>query len=223
MTLMDASSNGHGRGKWWGGSASPLDSAERRRLQFRRLALQLHHSSSSGDSNPSALLVSPNASDDCAKAAAGLTAAMAEEFGRPVLLVDAGPQDQALSKMFNCEQDAGLNELLSDPAADLREWAQATSSENVFFLPAGRGQGPLQPTTRQGLEGFLRAAQQTFDFTVVCGGPVLGRSLAAAFAPAAGSVLLLAGENETTVEDLESAQKVLSFCGGRRIGLVLTT
>jgi hypothetical protein len=91
-----------------------------------------------------------------------------------------------------------------------------------MFLPAGK----LEPAPRASfadIPGFLNAAKQHYDFTVLCGGAVLTNPGSLAVAPAVGRVLLLAIENVTKIQDLDAARDALHFCKAERVGLVLTS
>jgi hypothetical protein len=124
--------------------------------------------------------------------------------------------------MLGCRHKLGFADCLSNAALPLTDLVLCTSHANLSFLPAGKPVAGARPSLDD-TRGFLTAAKQHYDFTVLCGGAVMADPGSLAIAPAVGRVLLLAIENETKIEDLDSARDALHFCKVDRVGLVLTS
>lgn len=218
------SSNGNGTNPFsrlWAMLASDGSRSEPDPAPYRRLALQLHHGLPRAEAPRSVLLVTPSRSGLTSHGAALLATSAAEELGGPVLLVDASPSEAALTRLLGTEGAPGLTDLLADSAPPVDELLLPTSHEKVTFLPAGSI--PLGALADGGIDALLEALQSRSDIVFFCGGAVLGESMALRLASHVGCVLLLAVENETTVEDLDAARDALAYAKARRVGLVLTS
>ncbi len=218
--------DGDGKGKgfisqWWPWNRSR--DSDQDLAPYRRLAIQLHYDLIRPDNPRSVLLVTPTASRACGYSSADLASCLAEELRRPVLLIDLCHKDREASRILNCTDNRGLTDMLCDPALPLDEVVLPTTCENVSFLPAGTSAAGSPPATADSINALLKEAQSRYEFVVLSGGSVLDNAAALSLAPHVGCVLLLAVENETKVEDLDTAQNALSMCKARKLGLVLTT
>jgi hypothetical protein len=215
--------NGH-RARWW----SPKTWGRMREIDdglgaYRRLAMQLHYDLPRGKEPRSVLLATPRNSPLCAHGSTALACCLAEELGRPVLLIDVSSRKPEITRMLGCAQQQGFTDLIADPSLKLEELAVETSQHNVFFLPAGTGRTPVVSSGADDpASALLDAATKQFDFVLMFGGSVLEDSRALAMAGEVGCVLLMAIEKETRLEDLDQAENALSFCRPQKIGLVLT-
>jgi MinD-like ATPase involved in chromosome partitioning or flagellar assembly len=139
-----------------------------------------------------------------------------------VLLVDASPDRPDVTVALGAEGQRGLLDLLADPSIPLRDVATPTTREHLWLLPIGRRSGTVSATP-DAIATVLDAVGRTFDFTVLSGGSILDNSFSIALAPRVGSVLVLAIEGETRVEDLDTASNALTYCKAPKVGLVLGT
>lgn len=190
---------------------------------YRRIAMQLHYDLPRQEATRAVVVAPPVPAPSSAHAAAVLACCLAEELQKPVLLVDACPGAPEVSAAFGAEDQRGLLDLLGDPAPPLRDVVTPTTREQLWLLPVGRQTGRPVAATPDRIALVLEAVARTFDFAVFAGGSILQNSLSIALAPRVGSVLLLAIEGETRVEDLDTASTALAFCKAAKVGLVLGT
>jgi len=190
---------------------------------YRRLVLQIDLRLPRPDSPRSVLLVTPNASSLCARGSALLARCAADEIRRPILLIDASPNDPEATRILGSDGRPGLSEFLADPGRSLESLVVPTSHENVSFLPAGARHAPAPEGDAAALLSLLKGARLQYDLVLLSGGPVLDDSLALTAVPCVGCVLLLAIEDGTRVEDLDAAQDAISRSEARQVGLVLAT
>lgn len=207
---------------WWKKSEEELSRGGGGETQFRRLAVQLHHDLGLETNSRSVLLVTPSARNEesCSNGGLALAKCLGDDLGRPVLLVDLSSANTVLSRRLDCEQRPGFIDGLLQEPLKLDDLVLATSSERVFFLPAGQGEGrvPLEVLPR-----FLESALHDFGFLVLFGGSVFDNPTALAIAPHVGMVLLFAEDNQTLLREIELATETLNTCTARRVGMVLTT
>jgi tyrosine-protein kinase Etk/Wzc len=207
--------------RWWPGRSRK---ASQSLAAYRRLALQLHHDLPREQSTRSVLMTTPTASGLCTRGCAALACCLAEELGRPVLLLDASTREAEVTRMLDCTSHVGFTDLLADGDLALDDLIVPTTERNVSFLPAGTGLGqPAQSAPHDCISDLLERAASRFDFVVLYGGSVLDDATALALAPSVGCVLLMAIEKKTTLEEVEAAESALSAGGARKLGLVLTT
>lgn len=224
--FMNDNGNGNGNGQargnpgWWLPFRRLGERPEMDLSAYRRLALQLHYEMPRGEKGRSVLVATARHSHAAAQAGAALARCLADEVQRPVLLIDAAPRREQLSRILGCGGEQGLTDALADPLHAIADLARPTTHPNVSFLPAGSPAGSPQP---EQLPPLLEKAHRAADFVVLAGAALLEDSLALAFAPLVGRVLLLAVENETMIDDLDAAKESLRHCHAQRVGLVLTT
>jgi tyrosine-protein kinase Etk/Wzc len=189
---------------------------------YRRIAMQLHYDLPRGEATRAVVLAPPVPSVSGAQASSALAACLAEDLRKPVLLVDASPDRAEVSAALGAEDQRGLLDLLADPTMPLRDLTTPTTQEHLWLLPIGRRRAGAAATP-DAIGTVLDAVARTFDFAVFSSGSILDNSLSIALAPRVGSVLLLAIEGETRVEDLDSASTALTYCKAPKVGLVLGT
>jgi MinD-like ATPase involved in chromosome partitioning or flagellar assembly len=208
---------GHSWWKFWKRSKEPDVS------DYRRLAIQLHHSLPRTENSRSILVVTPKESGGYAQGALTLASCMAEALRRPVLLIDAS-RDGELSRLMDSSQAKGLADFLADTMQPLRELALQTSQQNVWFLPRGslQGTGSVATSPEDAHDLLVRSAKN-WDFVVVSGGPILQSNISLALVPFVGRVLLLVTENRTYREDIVAAQNTLERCKAGNISFVVTS
>ncbi|WP_179405211.1 GNVR domain-containing protein [Burkholderia guangdongensis] len=170
--------------------------------------------------NPFVLLVAPDAGAGCAFIAARL-AALSAATGARVLLVDADPHRANLSARLGCARAPGLSDWLAGPA-HAAPALRVDCLEGVAVLPAG---APDTHATDRlaGLASLARlsALARNYDRVLVVAPPVLAWSDAGAFAPLAGTVLLVARAGATRLAALADAARRLADYGVAPDGVVL--
>jgi hypothetical protein len=190
---------------------------------WRRLALRLQYETPNRDDSRSALLVTAGAGDHGARCGLELAMGMADESGKPVLLVDAAPRERTLSALLKCDGRRGLTDLLFEPEPPLQGIVLGTTHPSVFFVPAGIIAEPAGHVAAERAGRLLEALQADHAMVLFCGGDIPANGFALALASVVGRVAVLAIENETTSEELEAAQESLRLRNARDIGLVLAT
>lgn len=190
---------------------------------YRRVALQLHYDLPRDNNCRSVLLLAPTACKMSVNGSFILSACLAQELGRPVLMIDASAKRAAASQLVQCASMKGFTDLLRDPQLSWSDLVMRTDRENVSFLSAGTSPLGSHAHSVERVEEVLCAFGNRFDFVVLSGGSVLEDGAGLALAPHVGCVLLMAVENETKLADLDNAQNVLGYCKARRVGLIFTT
>jgi Mrp family chromosome partitioning ATPase len=218
MDISDVDSVSRWRGLFrWGARPAKPDQEP-----WRRLALRLRQDL--GAEGPrSLMMVTPGEGEFEARCSLALAESLADELGKPVLLVDAAPRERRLSRWLKCAELRGLTDALVEPETPLAEIVLRTTHPNVAIVPAGIIADPVGHVANDRVSALLEAFQRDHEVVMFSGGGVPANGLALALAPIVGRVLLLAAENETTSEDLEAAQDSLRVRNARDIGLVLAT
>jgi MinD-like ATPase involved in chromosome partitioning or flagellar assembly len=222
---MNANGNGHGNGfysRWWSALRKRSDQADQDAAAYRRLALQLHLDLSGSNGRRSALFVTANSSAICAQGSVEVASCLAGQVCRPVLLMDACPENPETSRILQSNGSRGFTDFLTDPKLRLDELVLPTTCENVSFLPAGAIFNRSGAAPPQSVKTVLNTVEAKYDYVLLSGGSVLHDPTTLALAPHVGCVLLLVIENQTLMEDLDAAQDVLALCNARKVGLVFT-
>jgi len=215
--------NGSGRTGWrslLGGRGRAHEDAL---APYRRIALQLNYDLSHAHPLRSALIVTAAGSGACADGIIELSACLANEVNRCVLLVDAAVKDRSLSRNLGCDSYAGLTDFLAEPGGmPLSSLALPTTHANLSFLPSGLK--PLPGTAGpDSMKALIEAAEQRYEAVLFAGGSALANPLVMFLAPQAACVLLFAAANKTRKEDFDAEHDVLTYCQARKVGVVLAT
>jgi protein-tyrosine kinase len=191
--------------------------------QWRRLAMRLRYDLGPADGRRSFMLVSPSDGEFEARCSLELAESLADELGKPILVVDASPRERRLSRLLQCAELRGFTDALVEPELPLGEIVLRTTHPNVAFVPAGIIGDPVGHVAAERVAALLDVFQRDHEVVLFSGGAVPANGMALARAPMVGRVLLFAAENETTAEDLDAAQESLRVRNARDIGLVLAT
>lgn len=190
---------------------------------FSLLALRLERDLPRQERGRSVFVVT--ADDD----AVGLDATMelawclAEELGHTVLLVDGAFDRLPLSTALGAADKAGLAELIcaSDTThATLEGTVQPTAHPRISMLPRGNDTGE-RVTRVESIRSVLISACQQYDFVLVLGTVLVEGSRSLAFSSLVDAALLLAVEEQTTVDEVTRGKRILNDCGAARVALVL--
>ena len=191
--------------------------------QWRRLALRLCYDLGQADAPRSLMLIAVGEGEYEARCSLELAESLADELGKPVLVVDAATRERRLSRLLKCSELRGLADALLEPELPLGEIVLRTTHPNVAIVPAGIVADPAAHIATDRVAALLEAFQRDHAVVLFSGGGMPANGLALALAPVVGRVLLLAAENETTSEDLDAAQESLRVRNARDVGLVLAT
>ncbi|HEX4780370.1 MAG TPA: hypothetical protein VH301_06425 [Usitatibacter sp.] len=190
---------------------------------WRRLALRLRYEMALPEGPRSVMLATPNEGELDARCGLELAESLAEELGKPILVVDAAPRERRLSRLLGCSELRGFTDALIEPQLPLADIVLPTTHAGVAIVPAGIIADPVGHVAAEQLAEILEAFQRDHEVVLFCGGAVPANGLALALAPVVGRVLLLATENETTAEELDAAQDSLHVRNARDVGLILAT
>ena len=204
-------------------SSNGTDIGSTEAIAYHRLALQLHHDLPRNAEPRTVLLASANRAPGTARLAIQLAHSLAEQLQAPVLLVDAHPASADISHLLGCAALPGFADLLADPALRPQDLSLPTSHRHVSVLPAGVVGAAVRTRSPESVLRVVRALAEGPDVLLLHGGPVLDDTIAMALAPCVERVLLVAFENQTLLTDLDLAQRALSACKARRVGLVIAS
>lgn len=194
---------------------------------YTRLALRLANDLMKPDSGSSVLIMAADYDRVAVEATTELAWQLADELGYRVLLVDGSFNGLGLTKGLGGEQERGIRDLLATKNLsedDILATIRTTAHPGIGFIPVGSVDGPgLSPALADTLRQFLSIGRQIVDFVLVQGAVVDTASRSLAFGASVDAVLLVTLDGEIPVQQLESAQQVLSECGADKIGLVIGT
>ena len=191
--------------------------------RWRRLAQRLRYDPGTGEGPRSVLVVTAGKGEFEARCSLELAESLADELGKPALMVDAVPRERALSQLLKCAELRGFTDALVEPELPLGEIVLRTTHPNVAIVPAGIVHDPAAHVATDRIAALLEAFQRDHEIVVFSGGRMPANGLALALVPVVDRVLLIAAENETTSEDLDAAQESLRVRNARDVGLVLAT
>lgn len=151
--------------------------------------------------------------------------ALANHFARlglKVLLIDADLRKPSTHAKMGVENDVGLSNLLTG-AYDLSEAMRATTTPNLYLMTSG----PIPPNPAELLGGprlvsLLGAAEESMNFVIIDGPPVMGIADAPILANASGATLFVAGAGDARTGAVAEALRRLRQSRARLVGCVLT-
>lgn len=164
------------------------------------------------------------ASPDEGEVAGNAAAQLAESFahaGQRVLVIDARPMDQTVSRFFGVQGQPGLIEGLS-MRAEVRDMVHASLTPNIWVMPAGRPEQSFSEAIRsESASDLLRELQRLFDIVLIAPDPLLGSQDGALLARLTDGALVVCRNSHTTPSDARSAVGMLEGLGARGLGLAL--
>jgi capsular exopolysaccharide synthesis family protein len=171
------------------------------------------------------VLSSPGPSEGKTTVITNLAIAMADS-GRRVLLVDADCRRPRLHEVFDLNNDAGLSDLLVNPArlaSDAAPPIQATQVPNLHLLAAGSlsGEELVHLLDSPNLLSLLGLLRQQFDVILVDTPPMLAFSEARLLGQHSDGMILLLRARSTHVETALAAKSRVLGDGTRLLGIVL--
>lgn len=151
------------------------------------------------------------------KVAVGLAAALASEQGPQVLLMEANLRSPSLAERLALPAGPGVSEYLAGHATP-EALVQRRDDLNLSVVHAGTR--PAVIDTEQ-VGALMARLSAQFDYTILDAPPVNRYADAAALAPKADAVILVAEADRTTVVEAETAKRNLERVGARILGVVL--
>ncbi|WPB55480.1 polysaccharide biosynthesis tyrosine autokinase [Xylophilus sp. GOD-11R] len=147
-------------------------------------------------------------------------AAVLASSGKRVMLIDADVQAQGVCNYLNLTQTD-----LTDAAQDRPASGHALHTgvlPNLDVLSAARvGIKPGELLTSDAFTRLLSQLSERYDSVVIDAPPILQQSAAAAIAPFASTLLLVASARETSLDDIHECVKRMSHVGCAFNGVVL--
>lgn len=166
------------------------------------------------------LVTSPGAREGRTTTAVNLAVALAET-GRRVLLVDADLRRPKVAGLLGLDEPTGLAGVLAGEA-ELADAVQAWGTDGLHVLPAGpTPANPAELLAGEALGALVDHARAEYDVVVLDSPAVLPVADAAAVAPHAGRVVLVARRGRTTGAQVREAALALGAVGARVAGTVL--
>jgi protein-tyrosine kinase len=165
------------------------------------------------------MITSPSAGEGKSITAANLALAMAQEYQRTVVLVDADLRAPRIHALFGLEPGAGLAEVVAGQAS-LDETLLYVPEQRIAILPAGAE--PQFPTELLGSTAMRRTLDQLrarFDRVLVDLPAVLPLADVSAAAPMSDGIVMVVRAGVTQRPALDQALAALE--GDRVIGVVL--
>lgn len=142
--------------------------------------------------------------------------------GHRTLLLDFDLRQPSIDRVFDVPLEPGLVGALRKEA-DLREAIQESDVENLWVLPAGRGDRRLLASLANGAVGALFARlREEFDFVIVDASPILPVADSRFLCKQVDAVVLSVLRDVSSVPNILAACEVLAGFGVRPIGAVVT-
>lgn len=159
---------------------------------------------------------------DCGKTLVATNlAAIAGQSGQRVLFIDADMRQGYVHNIFGLENRHGLSCLL-EGKRDLAEVIQHAEKGGIDVITCGPE--PLRPLELLLSERFLSVmswVNEQYDIVIIDTPPVLAVTDAALVARAAGTTLMVARFDKTSVKEMENAVKRLQHVGVKVNGTIL--
>lgn len=187
---------------------------------YRSLATALQFSTESG--LPRSLFLTSAGPGEGKSTTAIALANHFAKLGLRVLLIDADLRKPSTHAKMGIGNEVGLSNVLTG-AADLSQAMLATTVPNLFVMTSG----PIPPNPAELLGGsrlvsLLAAVEDSMNFVIVDGPPVMGIADAAILANASAATLFVSGAGEARTGAVAEALRRVRQARARLIGAVLT-
>ena len=148
-------------------------------------------------------------------------AAVAAKTGQKVLLIDADMRKGYLQQCFGLRWDRGLSDHLSGKV-ESQQIIKSTSIENLDVVT--RGQVPPNPSEllmHPRFKNFIDAMSNEYDLVIIDTPPVLAVTDPSIVGALAGTTLMVARFDQTTLKEIEVAQGRFEQSGVEVKGVIL--
>ena len=148
-------------------------------------------------------------------------AAVAAKTGQKVLLIDADMRKGYLQQCFGLRWDEGLSDHLSGKV-ESQQIIKSTSIENLDVVT--RGQVPPNPSEllmHPRFKNFIDAMSNEYDLVIIDTPPVLAVTDPSIVGALAGTTLMVARFDQTTLKEIEVAQGRFEQSGVEVKGVIL--
>lgn len=191
---------------------------------FGLLALRLERDLPAQGKGRRILIVAADEDAIGVEATLELAWSLAEELGQTVLVVDGAFDAKALSTEVGLGNAPGLVELLDSPiSGDTMPESRVhrTMHDRIAILPLGMDAGN-RTINSEAMRDVLATASNHYDFVLVQASALIGGARSMAFSAFVDAALLVAVEEQTTMDQVARGQRLLNDCGANRVALVLT-
>lgn len=189
--------------------------------QFR--VLRTHACSSEKSRNIKTMAITSSANGEGKSVAAvNLSVVMAQDFGKPVLLIDCNMRKPAVSSLLGLAGGRGLADVLSG-AAQLKDALLKTDVANLTVLPAGQvSANPNELLASDKMKEILAEAKTQFEIIVLDTPAVIPYADPRILGRLVDAVILVVRAGRTRREVIARAESVLKSVGVNILGYVLT-
>ena len=164
------------------------------------------------------IVTSPLPEDGKTTTVANLGVSLAQA-GKRVILISADLRRPRLHKVFGCENNFGLTNVLAGESAPFDGLIMLP---DLVLLPSGPSPtNAIDLLDSDAMKRLLATFRATVDFVLIDTGPILGAADAMALAPLVDAVLVVANAKQTTRSAAQRARKQLELVNARVLGTVL--
>ncbi len=158
--------------------------------------------------------------DGCSTAAMGFATALAMEFDRKVLLVDANLRDPVLHRAFGIDRAPGLWESFE---GDWRGLPMRTVlQDHLFVVSCGRGgSSPIRLFESVEFSRCLKGLLEKMDYILLDTPPATVYPDARLIGSRADGIILVVHSGKTRKQVARRAKEVLERSGGKLLGVIL--
>jgi len=148
-------------------------------------------------------------------------AALLAGSGKKVLMVDADLRRGHLHQYLGLQRHGGLSELIAG-SLTVQQTVHRQVVPNLDFLATGQlPPNPSELLTSESFASTLQKLSESYDYVLIDAPPVLVASDASAIAAQAGSVLMVARADLSTMGELKESMRRLSLGGKTAAGVLL--
>lgn len=141
--------------------------------------------------------------------------------GERVVAIDLDLRRPRLHQPFGLSKGKGITDYLFNQAS-FEEVIQKTSFKGVDFISAGtKVPNPTEILSAPALTAFLQKLKENYDYIMIDSPPIIAVSDAAVISQYADITLLVASINQTRLDLLEEAIKMLNMTKGHFFGVIL--
>ena len=167
-------------------------------------------------------VTSPNKEEGKTVTAVNLSAVMAQDLGKPVLLIDCNMRKPAVDSLLGLRGSAGLSEVLSG-SLQLKDALVKTEIANLTVLPAGQASAnPNELLASDKMKTVLAELKTQFEAIILDTPAVIPYADPRILGKLVDGVILVIRAGKTRREVVTRAESVLKSVGVNILGYVLT-
>lgn len=189
--------------------------------QFR--VLKTHACSSEKTCDVKTMVVTSSSNGEGKSVAAvNMAVVMAQDFAKPVLLMDCNMRRPAVASLLGVNNDKGLADVLSG-ATQLKDALINTEIRNLTVLPAGQvSSNPNELLASEKMKAVLTELRPQFEAIVLDTPAVIPFADPRILSKVVDGVIIVVRAGKTRREVVARAESVLKSVGANIIGYVLT-